>query len=212
MITYEQYRIRFGDKKNDYHVSISEDIYNILSAKSRLGIAFENEINLALMEDVLIRISSAMMNNDKNNMLKTWKKVGDLIKKVLLEYKDDENKLNNRYYEISLSPEERDVFVSNPVVINNMILGEKEARGVIAYSMFYRAMCTLVGEHVRIAIAKEQKKAVEELYDAKMKNGTTSYYNALKEIVSNWSRRIGAYESYSSELKTVNRRVTNVGK
>jgi hypothetical protein len=213
MIDYDTYVLTFGarnEKNNDRHVSISRDVYEILNNPKRLGIAFENEINLTLMEDVMVRISTAMMNNDKDDTLKSWKKVGEVIKKVLTEFKGDENELNDRYYEMSLSPSERDLFLDNPRILNGSIVGKKQAQGIVAFSKFYRAMCTDVGEAVRVALVTAQKKAVEDLYEAKSKNGTCMYYDALKETSSNWSRRIAEYEAYSSSLKIINRSVKNV--
>jgi len=215
MVDYDTYVQKFGTRSGaskERRVSISREIYNLLSKK--LAVAFENEVNLSIMEDVLIRISTAMMNDDKdkdkdNATLKTWKKVSKIIKEVLEKYKDKEDILNDRYYQVSLSPSERDKFLDNPIVIDGAIVGSRQAAGIIAYGKFYRAMCTDVGEAVRIALVEAQYKAIEELYEAKQKNGTSSYYNALKEICSNWSRRIGEYESYSGSLKISNRSIAN---
>ena len=204
MIDYETYKKKFGTRSKkirDRHVSISQDIYEMLGKDARFGVAFDNETNLALMEDVLIAISTAMMNDD-HEKLKSWKKFGMLIKKVLLKFKADENCLNADYYRIAASPEERDLFVSNPIEKDNITL--KVCNVLTEYGMFYRAMSTDVGEAVLSALIHEKKDAVETLYQAKEKNGSSSYYSILTFVLSNWSRRISMYESYSRSLKLIN--------
>jgi len=211
MIDYETYKRKFGKKvKGEHHVSISQDIFDMLSSEGKFGIAFENEINLAIMEDVLINISKAMMTDDKNNDLSAWKKIGELIKKVLVKHKDDDNALNDRYYEVSASPDERTFFADNPISKNNMTLKVVDALSELG--MFYRAMSTNVGEAVCKEIVKAKKKAISDIYDANHKNGTSVYYNKLNFIISTWGRRIGAYESYSNNLKFINRGIKNVGR
>ncbi len=79
MIDYETYKRKFGTKdkrSNEYLVGISQDIYDMLSQENRLGIAFQNEIVLALTEDIIVAIGSCMMNDDKDKRLKSWKRIG----------------------------------------------------------------------------------------------------------------------------------------
>ena len=214
MIDYEKYKLKFGakNKKNDdRHVSISKDVYDMLSKDKNFGIAFQNEINLAIMEDILIAISAAMMNQDKDGTLKQWKKLGEAVKKVMVAHKADENKLNDRYYQVSAAPEERKFFADNPIVKDNVNITRNVVAGLIELGMFYRAMSTAIGEAITDLLIKEKRGALDELYKGD-KNGASSYYNILSFVISNWSRRIGTYESYSSNLKLINGGIKNVGR
>lgn len=215
MIDYETYKQKFGTKdkrSNDRLVGISQDVYDMLNQENRLGIAFQNEITLALTEDVIIAIGSCMMNDDKDKNLKSWKKLGDVIRKVLIRYRKDENNLNDRYYEVSPSPDDKDLFVNNPVITAKGNLTHNISAILIGLSKFYRAMSTEVGTAVYQAIINEKKKALEALYDDKHKNGTSSYYNILNFILNNWGRRISTYESYSKSLKLINKGIRNAGR
>lgn len=210
MIDYKTYKRRFGEKdekNNEYHVTITEDIYDMFSRDKKFGIAFHNEIALALIEDALKHIAEAMMNNDKEGGLESWKKVAELIRKVLLEYKDNENKLNDRFYEMAASPEEKTFFQENPIQENNISVNI--SRGIGTWGMFYRAMQTQVGEAVCQAIVNAKKKAVEDLYTARHKNGTSSYYNILNFLIILWGRRVSGYETHSKSLKLINRSIEN---
>lgn len=217
MIDYETYKRKFGTKdkrSNEYLVGISQDIYEMLNQESRLGVAFQNEITLALAEDVIVAIGTCMMNDDKDKRLKSWRRLGDVIKRVLMKHRKDENLLNDRYYEVSASPEDRELFVNNPVVTAKGNLTHNVSAVLIGLSKFYRAMSTDVGVAVYQAIANEKKKAVGELYDGPRSarqavNGVSSYYNILNFTLNNWSRRIGMYESYSKSLKLINKGIKN---
>ncbi len=224
MIDYETYKRKFGTKdkrSNEYLVAISPDIYNMLNQENRLGVAFQNEIALALAEDIIVAIGTCMMNSGKevhisspyrNENLKLWKRLGEAIKRVLIKHRKDENLLNDRYYEVSASPEDRELFVSNPVVTAKGNLTHNVSGVLIGLSKFYRAMSTDVGVAVYHAIANEKKKAVEALYDDKHRNGTSSYYNILNFVLNNWSRRMSVYESYSKSLKLINKGIKNAGR
>ncbi len=216
MIDYETYKRKFGtrDKQsNDYFVGISQDVYDMLSQENRFGVAFQNEIALALAEDFIVAIGTCMMNDDKDKTLKAWKKLGKVIKDVLIKHRKDDNDLNDRYYEVSASPDDRDLFVNNPIVTAKGDITHNVSAVLVGLSKFYRAMSTDVGLAVYHAIASEKKKAVESLYDDKTtKNGASSYYSILNFILSNWSRRISMYESYSKSLKLINKGIKNAGR
>lgn len=212
MIDYETYKRKFGTKDKrggEYRVGISQDIYDMLSRDVHLGIACQNEIGLALIEDVMMHIAECMMSSDKDTDLKAWKKVGDVIKKVITKYKNNECFLNDRYYKVSASPDERVFFVENPMIVNGDNKTLRVSHIIGGLGMFYRAVSTVVGAAVCQAIVDEKKKAIESLYEAKHKNGTSSYYNALNFIINEWARRIALYESSSSELKFINRSIKN---
>lgn len=208
MIDYETYKRKFGTKDKrgkEYRVGISQDIYDMLSRDNRFGIACQNEITLALVEDVMMHIAECLMSKDKDNELKAWKKVGEVIKKVIMKYRNDDHNLNDRYYKVAVRPEERALFMENPMVIDGDNKTLRVSRVVSGLGMFYRAVSTDVGEAVCQAITDEKKKAIESLYEAKHKNGTSSYYNALNFIINEWIRRVSMYEWNSSELKFINR-------
>ncbi len=212
LIDYETYKRKFGTKderSNEYLVGISKDIYDMLNQENRLGIAFQNEITLALTEDIIIAIGACMMNDDKDKRLKSWKKLGDVVKRVLIKHRKDDNRLNDRFYEVSASPEERDLFVENPIAKNNISFNISNIIGGL--SKFYRAMSTDVGTAVYQAIINEKKKEIEALYDNKTArtNGTSSYYNILNFVLNNWNRRIVMYESNSKNLKLIIRGIEN---
>jgi hypothetical protein len=213
MIDYETYKRKFGTKdkrSNEYIIGISQDIYDMLSQESRLGIAFQNEITLALTEDIIIAIGACMMNEDKDKRLKSWKRLGDVIKRILIKHRKDDNSLNDRFYSMSASPGERDFFIENPIAKNNISSNISNIIGGL--SKFYRAMSTDVGTAVYQAIINEKKKEIGALYDNKTvrNNGTSSYYNILNFVLNNWSRRIEMYESYSKSLKLINRGIRDV--
>lgn len=213
MIDFETYKRKFGvrdARSNESIISISQDVYDMLSQDNRFGVAFQNEITLALAEDFIVAIGTCMMNDDKDKTLKAWKKLGEVIKKVLIKHRGDDNGLNDRYYEVSASPEDRELFVDNPVVTAKGNLTHNVSAVLVGLSKFYRAMCTDVGVAVYHAIASEKKKAVEALYDDKTtKNGASSYYTILNFILNNWSRRMSMYESYSKSLKLINKGIKN---
>jgi len=221
IINYETYKRKFGKKdkrSGEYHVNISEDIYNMMSQEKRFGIAFQNEIHLALMEDVLVEMNRCIMTDDKDNTLKVWKKIGEFIKKVLIKNVESEINLNDRYYEVAPSPDERTFFSENEipeeVVINGKLTKNDititTASGLSELGMFYRAMSTDVGESVARAIQEEKEKAIEDLYETKRKNESSLYYEKLNDLTSNWRMRISMYETCSSNLKFVNRSIENV--
>ena len=216
MIDYETYKRRFGTKdkrSTEYLVGISQDVYDMLSQESRLGVAFQNEIALSLAEDVIVAIGTCMMNNDKDERLAAWKKLGKVIKGILIKHRKDDNGLNDRYYEVSASPEDRELFVNNPVVTVKGDLTHNISAILAGLSMFYRAMSTDVGAAIYQAVINEKKKAVEALYDDKTtKNGASTYYNILSFMLNNWSRRISTYESYSKSLKLINKGIRNAGR
>ena len=215
MIDYETYKRKFGarDKRsNEYLVGISQDVYDMLSHENRFGVVFQNEIALALAEDFIVAIGTCMMNSDKDKTLKSWKRLGEVIKRVLIKHRKDENLLNDRYYEVSASPEDRDLFVNNPLVTTKGNITHNVSAVLIGLSKFYRAMCTDVGVAVYHAIANEKKKAVEALYDDKHRNGSSSYYTILNFVLNNWSRRMDVYESYSKSLKLINKGIKNAGR
>ncbi len=214
MIDYETYKLKFGTKdkrSNEYLIGISQDIYDMLNQENRLGIAFQNEITLALTEDIIIAIGTCMMNDDKDKRLKAWKRLGDVVKKVLIKHRKDDNSLNDRYYEVSPSPEDRELFVNNPVITAKGDLTHNVSAILVGISKFYRAMSTDVGNAVYQAVISEKKKEVAALYDNKTarNNGTSSYYNILNFVLNNWSRRIDMYESYSKSLKLINKGIKN---
>lgn len=215
LIDFETYKQKFGTKdkrSKERLVGISQDVYDMLNQENRLGVAFQNEITLALTEDIIIAIGTCMMNDDKDKRLKSWKMLGAVVKKVLIKHRKDDNGLNDRYYDISPSPEDRELFVNNPVVTAKGNLTHNVSAVLIGLSKFYRAMSTDVGGDVYQAIIDEKKKAIEMLYDNKHKNGTSSYYNILNFVLNNWGRRISTYESYSKSLKLINKGIKNAGR
>ncbi len=216
MIDYETYKRRFSrkdEKGKRFPVSISQDIYEFFGQDSKFGIAFKNEIALALIEDALVGITTCMKNKDKDDELKSWKKLATVIRDVLIKYKTNDNTLNDRYYQVSASPDERKIFGENPpMIIGKENKTAKTTHALIELGMFYRAMNTEVGEAVCKAVINAKTKAIELLYNEKQKNGTSSYYHILNHIIDVWAQRIALYESYSNNLKLINRSIEYAGR
>ncbi len=216
MIDYETYKRKFSrktEKGKSFPVSISQDIYEFFRQDSKFGIAFKNEIALTLMEDALMGICTCMKNKDKDDELKSWKKLASVIKGVLVKHKNDDNILNDRYYQVSASPDERNIFSDNPpMIIGRENKTAKTTHALIELGMFYRAMSTEAGEAVCNAVISEKTRAIELLYNEKQKNGTSSYYQILNHIITVWMQRVALYESYSSNLKLINRSIEYAGR
>lgn len=215
MLDYKTYVRKFGtkDKQGQYHVSISEDVFDLLKRKDRFEVGFKNEITFALMEDVFVLICSSIMTNDKDGKLTAYKKLANLIERVLTKHKDSPDVLNQRYYKVSPSPEEKEMFVRNPLVNAKVDVTSKIAGVLSGLAKFYRAINTEVGSEVFHAILREKTNVLNLVYDQKNKNGAlVNYPEVLSFVVGEWTRRIQTYESYSSSLKLINGGIRNVGR
>lgn len=214
-IDFDTYKRKFGTKNKktrEYQVAVSEDVYNLLSEKERFGIAFTNEIFLSLMEDVMVAINAAILDGDKGSTLKPYKKLGINIKKVLEKSKAEDLFLTDRYYDIAPSPIDRDVFVSNPLVMSEKNVTDKISHVLASLGMFYRAINTKVGNDVYKTLINEKKKSITTIYENKNHNGTSVYYTILNAVIGIWQYRIRQYESHAKSLKLINGGIKNVRK
>jgi hypothetical protein len=205
MITYEEYKARFGNK-------VQKEVFDMLNTKERFAGVLEDYYGSILFHPILVGISSTLMERtvkDKDKELEArlhaYKEIADKFAGVVEKYKGKDYGGTDRYDKMKPSREEQVIFseYANKKVIDR-VEGELED-----CHDFYEAVNTDLGQELLTLILSEKGKVFEELYENKNSNGICTYLDIVELLKGAWQLKIRRYENAATNLRLENIRINN---